>query len=119
MAYVAPDADTFQLRFPVFASVDDAAITPILALAARKTDSTWIADDRAEAEMLYAAHILTLDGFGDTREAALTGFVTVTGGSLKQDRSQKGEPAGAFGSTTYGQRFKELMKLNVPGIVAC
>ncbi|WP_022697922.1 DUF4054 domain-containing protein [Euryhalocaulis caribicus] len=116
MAYVQPDAAAFQVRFPSFASVDGAVITAALSRARRTVDDSWLEDDRAEAEMLHAAHDLTLEGIGATREAQLAGFKRLKLGSLELERQAGDGSTSAFASTTYGQKFLALMRRSVPAV---
>lgn len=118
MAYTAPTAASFKVRFPAFAAVADAAVTAALAEAARQVDNTWLEGDRANAEMFYAAHILTLDGLGTSSEAQLAGFKRLKVGPLELERAEvKGQTFGALGSTSYGQRFMLLRKQNHPAVL--
>ncbi|WP_300396423.1 DUF4054 domain-containing protein [Henriciella sp.] len=119
MAYTPADATTFKARFPAFAAVDDDVITAALGRARRVVDSSWLADDRQEAESLYAAHDLTMDGLGATREAQLQGFHRLKLGSLELERESGGSGASStYNLTTYGKRFLAILKRNVPGVVA-
>ncbi|RIJ15952.1 DUF4054 domain-containing protein [Henriciella mobilis] len=119
MAYTAADATTFKARFPAFDAVDDAVINAALVRARRVVDATWLADDRQEAESLHAAHEMTLDGLGATREAQLQGFRRLKLGSLELEReSGQSGSSSTYNLTTYGQRFLAILKRNVPGVVA-
>jgi hypothetical protein len=116
MAYVVPNAAAFKLRFPTFAAVADATITAALAEGAGRVDSTWREADYAPAIMLYAAHVLVMDGHGASNEVMLAGFKRVKVGSLELERSDgRSASAGTLGSTSYGTRFTELVRLNFSG----
>ena len=117
MAYTPATAATFKARFPAFAAVADATIESALTRSRRRVDHTWMEDDRAEAEMLWAAHDMTVDGLGDTRDAQLAGFERLKLGSLELERDGSGASTG-FESTSYGRRFMELMRMNHVGIIA-
>ena len=116
MAYVQPDADTLQTRFPAFAAVSDSVIEAALVRARRVVDDSWMADDRAEAEMLHAAHEMVMEGLGTNREAQLAGFKRLKLGSLELERDTGATTTG-FNATTYGQRFRQILKRNKPGIM--
>ncbi|WP_084398281.1 DUF4054 domain-containing protein [Henriciella aquimarina] len=119
MAYTPADADTFKARFPAFATVDDAVIEDALDRARRVVDSSWMADDRQEAESLHAAHELTMDGLGATREAQLQGFRRLKLGSLELERESSGSASSStYNLTTYGKRFLAILKRNHPAVIA-
>lgn len=119
MAYVPATATLVKARFPAFAAVDDAVIEAALTEARRMVDATWLEDDRQTAEMLHAAHGLTLDGQGATREAQLQGFKRLKLGSLELEREAGAGASGStFALTSFGQRFLDLLKRNHPAIVA-
>lgn len=119
MAYAAATPETFRARFPAFADVADAIITNALERARRVVDATWIEGDRQEAEHLHAAHELTLDGHGATREAQLQGFRRLKLGSLELERETGASGArSTYAMTTFGQRFRDLLARSHPGIIA-
>lgn len=117
MAYSPPTPAQMKARFPKFAAVDDSVLQQGLDEAARVVDETWPEDDFAMGRMLYAAHVLTLDGFGEGTEAQLNAegvgdFQSIKLGTLSLSRFEKGaasKTGNAFldglNSTTYGQRF--------------
>lgn len=118
MAYSAPAASDLKTRFPAFSAVADAMVEAALVRARRYVDDSWIENDRAEAEMLYAAHDMTLDGIGATREAQLSGFKRLKLDTLELDRGANDSQPGELTSTTYGQRFADLRRRSHPGIKA-
>lgn len=117
MAYDAPTAADLKLRHPAFAGVADAVVNDALDQAAGRVGTNWPETDFATARILYAAHVMTLDGHGAGTEATqnakgLGGFQTVRSGSLmlqQFDRSEADERMGEYGSTSYGRRFWHLM----------
>lgn len=115
MSYTAPTAADLKARFPAFAAVDDAIITSALTDAARRVDETWTEGDFAMARMLLACHSLAIDGFGASREIQTMGFRRIKVGPLDLERFGSDQQAGAIGSTSYGQRFQDLARLNFPG----
>ncbi len=116
MAYTAYTATTFKTRFPAFADGADSVIEGALTRARRVVTDKWLADDRAEGEALYAAHEMTLDGLGTNREAQLAGFKRLKLGSLELERDTATSGQG-YKSTTYGQRFIQIMRRNNPGVM--
>ena len=108
-------------RFPAFAGVATSTLQAALTEAAIRVDSTWTLGDAPLGTMLYAAHVLTLDGFGSGAEAALGaagafGFQSFEAGSLSLAR--RGAPPGSvLNETTYGRRFLALLKVNQPAVL--
>ncbi len=129
MAYTAPTAAEFKSRFPAFVNVADATIDIALGDAALMVDDSWDSQaDFTAGRLLYAAHILTLDGHGSGAEAQAAsagtlGFRSMKSGQLTLERfsSRAGGPAGgrlnALEMTTYGVRFLALLKRNRTGAV--
>lgn len=122
MAFTAPSAADLKTRFPAFTSVGDSIVDIALGEAALRVDDTWSSQDNFTlGQLLYAAHVLTLDGHGTGAEAKLAsggllGYSKFKSGALEVER-MKGEQSGMsmLDRTTYGQRFKELQSLNVSG----
>ncbi|ACL61333.1 DUF4054 domain-containing protein [Methylobacterium nodulans] len=108
-----------KARFPAFAAAPDAAVAGALAEAAIQFDHTWAPGERDLARMLYAAHVLTLDGFGPEGEWARAGDPRVLrSGTLQVERRETGtDLPGTLGRTSYGRRFHEALLRNSPGIV--
>lgn len=138
MAYVAPSLATFRARFPEFAPVSDALVSLILSDAISQIGDTWYERDRAKAQLILAAHLLASEG-EPARSSDISnggdGSATLASGALRrrkvgdvevefagQPSSSGGAGAGrldaAYGSTIYGLRFLELMRLNFPAIGA-
>lgn len=124
MSYVQPGVADLQARFPTFAAVPAPAIAAALTEALARVDTSWTEADYAPAILLYAAHVLTLDGQGTSAEAALAaagalGFTTLQSGTLSIGRSPP--PAAAVGAilaeTTYGRRFMALLRANQPAVL--
>ncbi len=118
-----PTAIDFTARFPAFAAVDPGVLAAALAEAATRVGTTWTPGDYPLGVMLYAAHILTLDGQGSGAEAALgaaggLGFTTLRAGSLHVERAAPaGKGASALADTTYGRRFLALLTVNQPAVL--
>lgn len=115
MAYTAPTAADLKSRFPAFAAVADATINDALADAARMVDETWTEGDFAAARMLYAAHLMTMDGLGKTTEAKLQGFSKLSIGPLSIERGTQPGAPGELNSTSFGRRFIEMRRRNRGG----
>jgi hypothetical protein len=124
MADVPPAAADLIARFPPFAAVPTATIASALAEAATRVDDTWTAGDYVLGVLLYAAHVLTLDGQGTSAEAALgaagaLGFSSLRAGSLALERGavSGSDAGGVLAATTYGRRFLALLRVNQPSIL--
>jgi hypothetical protein len=116
MAYVEPTAATFKARFPAFAAVSDSAIESALSEASRRVDTTWTEGDYTTAKLLYAAHVLTMDGLGSSNEARLAGFKRVKIGPMDLERAvTDAKSSSSLRATSYGARFAELARLNFAG----
>lgn len=125
MSYTAPVAAEFKARFPKFDTVADATIDAFISEALGWVSDEWVTqDDYTMGAMLYAAHLLTLDGFGSGAEselasAGLLGFKSITSGKLSVSRDT-GVEGGNMASETvtqtqYGRRYAELRLRNISG----
>lgn len=121
-----PTATDLTARFPAFAAVDPAVLTVALAEAATRVDTTWTPGDYPLGVMLYAAHVLTLDGRGTGAEAALGAagagdLTTLRSGSLHLERAAptagKGQAETVLNRTSYGRRFVALLRVNAPAVL--
>lgn len=123
MAYVAPTPADLKARFPRFAGVADSIVQNALNLAARNVDESWTEGDFAEGRMLYAAHQLTVDGYGTGTEAQLLAegvgdFQKIELGTLKLTRFDKSSSENSqipadLATTTFGGRFYALQLKNI------
>lgn len=118
-----PAAADLVARFPTFAAVPAGTIASALAEAAVRVDTTWTAGDYPMGVMLYAAHVMTMDGLGTGAEAALAaagalGFSGLRAGGLSLERrgTAGDEAATALAETTYGRRFLALLRVNQPSV---
>lgn len=116
MAYDVPTALDLKERFPSFLAVSDAIIESAITEAQGRVDTTWPEADYAPAIMLYAAHLLTLDGLGSSTEASLAGIKSLTIGSLSLTSAAGGDASGSLASTSYGRRFREMARRNFPAV---
>ncbi|MGA4552373.1 DUF4054 domain-containing protein [Methylorubrum aminovorans] len=112
MAYIAPTAEDLKKRFPAFSAVGADPVAGALQEAERQVDDTWPADDRVTGVLLYAAHVLTLDGLGTSTEAQLAGFRRLKIGSLELESATAAASASSSPllQTGYGRRFADLAK---------
>lgn len=122
MPYAPATATDLKALLTKFAAVADAAIEPWLTRARRSVDDSWSEDDRAHAEILLAAHYLTLEGFGSGAEAelaaaGLSGMQSVRSGKLQFTKAPReaGQSQSSLLSTSYGQQFHELLMQNRGG----
>ncbi|GJD52400.1 hypothetical protein OPKNFCMD_5165 [Methylobacterium crusticola] len=117
----APAPADLKARFPAFAAVPDAAVAAALAEAAARVDATWAPADFALGRMLYAAHVMTLDGLGgpeaDLARAGALDLRSLRSGALHIERREAPAEAlsGTLGLTSYGRRFHEAMRRNGAG----
>lgn len=124
MAYTAAVAQDVRDRFPTFAAVADAPINYALADAALVVDDEWLSQaDYTQGILLYAAHILTLDGFGSGAEAQMAqagalGFDVMKSGALTLQRTRQqveAQYSSVLDQTTFGKRFREILMRNRGG----
>lgn len=126
MAYVAPTPTTFKARYPEFTPVSDALVGLVLNEAIAQVGETWLERDRARAQMLLTAHNLTLEG---EPARTVSGSASAGTGSVKRVRvgdvetefaspgASSGVSMGIYGSTTYGQQYLALLRMNFGGPV--
>jgi hypothetical protein len=127
VAYQIPTPTTFKARYPEFAVVSDTLVGLVLNEAIAQVGETWLERDRARAQMLLAAHNLTIEG---EPERSKTGHASAGTGNVKRIKvgdvetefasrsSSSGGSIGPHGETSYGQQFAALMRMNFGGVVA-
>lgn len=132
MALALPSASVFKIRFPAFAAVNDDLVALVLAEARAWVDETWITADQQPAVMLYAAHVLTSESYGNgatglagSAPVEVSGPVTsIQVGDVKTTFA-KPEGSGStnsnssgdgFAATDYGKRFLQLLRRNSPSV---
>lgn len=119
MAWLAPTAEEFVARYLAFGDAPPDALALALAEAALAVDDSWPSESVfRDGQMLYAAHVLTLAGYGGTTEAALaaagaSGIKSIRSGSLSIDRFDHS----GLASTSYGRLFAELRRRTFPAIL--
>lgn len=124
MSYVQPTAIVFKARFPEFTVVADVLVNLVLDEAIVQVGETWLERDRARAQMLLAAHTLTMEG-EPQRSTSGNG---AAGSGLMVSRSV-GDVSVTFANTSsasatgnggshYGKEFDRLMRKNFPPVAA-
>lgn len=132
MALTPPLASVFTGRYPEFSSVGAGLLNAVLAEAPSYVDESWLSGDQQQAMMLYAAHVLAVEGEPARSNAVANGTAAasqspaLTGGvdsvkvgdvAIKYGSNNGGASSGAagfdgaddaFASTVYGQRFLML-----------
>lgn len=126
----APTAAEFKVRYPAFATVADAIVGDVLSEAAGRVGNDWIEADKRPAMMAWAAHALTMEGFGSPSVSVGGSAMQIAG---EVDMIQVGDVKTSFGGRTranvamtatshplmetpYGRRFIEMMRRNSPAI---
>jgi hypothetical protein len=98
--------DDFILLLPQFEDVNEATITAYLAEAAKTVDSSWGAE-QDHAQILLAAHLMSMLGIGPEKgAAALAGVKTIRSGSLTVEKDDK---LGDYGLTSFGKQYYPLL----------
>jgi hypothetical protein len=121
MAYDVPTAATLKLRYPAFASVDDAVIEYWITDAQRYVTTAWSDTDYAVALMALAAHNMTLAGLGADAAAVASipsGITAMKSGSLALNFTPEAANArlnGTYGATRYGTEYELLLRRNRGG----
>lgn len=126
MAYVQPTADVFKVRYSEFTPVSDVLIDLVLAETFDEVGETWLERDRARAQMLLAAHKLTLEG---EPARSVSGIGAAGTGQIKRDKVGDVETEFAtnamsvndrlgYSRTSYGKEFEALMRKNFPATAA-
>ncbi|MBX4889776.1 DUF4054 domain-containing protein [Rhizobium bangladeshense] len=129
MAYEAPTPATFKARYPEFTAVSDALVQLVLNDAISDVGDTWLEKDRARAQMLLAAHILTMEGEPGRTENGASGATAGTG-IIKRDKvgdvetefatpsssGGGGSALSGYGMTFYGRQYLELLRKNFPAV---
>ena len=111
-----PSLSGFLARYPDFACVDHGLVAETLSEAALLTDESWGPWEEMGA-MLYAAHVLSIQGKGDgpvARAFRASPVKSMSSGSHKVDYvDSPAHPGAGSGSpwslTPYGRQFETLM----------
>lgn len=126
-----PTAAEFKDRYPAFSAVGDAIVDEVMAEAASRVGAEWIEADKRPAMMAYAAHALTLEGWGSPAVSVGGASMQVAG---EVDRITVGDVTASFGGkvranvavsarddllaeTAYGRRFMDIRKRNAIGVL--
>lgn len=120
MPYTVPTVDDFRARFPEI-DATDAVIQTAINDAADMVDTTWLEKDYQKAILFLAAHYVTIGAaeevgtIGDEQTIASESFGPI---SVSYQKTEGGASNGStFGTTGYGRRYLELLRLNFPAIV--
>jgi len=123
-------------RYPAFADIDPVLVALVLDEARSAVADTWIEADQKPALLAYAAHILTLDGYGGGSsrtvtigeeavavsgpvESAELGDAKIKFASVESGTAEVGSAnAGGFAATVYGRHYFELLCRSNPGVLA-
>lgn len=126
MPYVTPTVETFKVRFPEFAPVNDALVGMVLNEAIDAVGETWLERDRAIAQMYLAAHKLAMMGEPQRTTGIGVGNSPTTGAVKRRkvgdvetefagvSSGGSGSSYGGFGGTSYGLEYWRLLKMNFP-----
>lgn len=123
--YVVPDAALLKGVFTKFANVADPVVDFWISRATRRVDESWTEGDYQMGIMTLAAHYMTLEGLGSGTESqlaaeGLSDFKSVRSGQFSftrkdGDGGNSDASDGELGSTNYGRRHLELLRVNVGG----
>lgn len=106
-----------KMKFaPTFDAVADATIEFAIEEGAGKVDDSWL-KDQALAIMYYAAHVLTenKNAASNSGRRLASQSIGPMSESYQQGGSASAGVTGPHSSTTYGQKFDELVRLNFTG----
>jgi hypothetical protein len=132
MTISTPTAAAFKLRYHVFASLDDALIDLVIAESTNAINEDWAVADQQPGILAYAAHLLTLDGYGGIAAEAGGPSVDVAGpvsavqvGDVKTTFSTQSRvrytlttaSEGSLPDTVYGRHYLDLRRRNVAAVV--
>lgn len=115
MAYTVPSADDLIERFPEFEDVDSDLLDRVIADAALQVDTTWLEADYARAILYLAAHLLsvsTAQSDGESTDDIASEHI----GRISVTYRGSTAASSSLGSTTYGEQFVLLRRLNHPAI---
>ena len=132
MVATASAAD-LKARYPEFTPVDDALITLVIAEAAPMIDDGWEVSDQKPGILALAAHLLSMEGWPKRsalpagspvpatagRQVLMRKVGDVTTQYAQTGSASGGGPSGLLSQLTltpYGNRFRQLLKLNAPAI---
>lgn len=127
MPYTKPTYDQFVERFPIFGDREESLISSLIDEAANSIDQTWRELDYQPAILYLAAHLLATDNSAEGEEVQ---FGSAGGGAISSESfggmsisyatagsagSGSLSASEAYGSTSYGRRFLQLLRANRGG----
>jgi hypothetical protein len=102
-------------------------VEALIAEATNTIDTSWREVDYKPAIMYLTAHLISTDNSGEGESVNIGGAgasiasESFGGMSISYDKSRAASDAAAnsqWGSTEYGRRFYQLLKVNKPAIVS-
>jgi hypothetical protein len=127
MAYEAPTYAEFIARFPIFDDTTkwpQAMVEAVIVEATNNIDTSWVEADYKPAIMYQTAHILSIENAAAGSDPVVgpqtylasesfagmsMSYAKVEGGTLSSSE--------AWGSTSYGRRYLDLLRKNKPAVV--
>ena len=127
-----PTAADLKARYPEFIGVADALIALVMN-ECNLVDDDWETGDQKPAILAFTAHQLSMEGYpkkatnvggfnpgtvGRQITSRKVGDVSTTYAQTTTGGGSGGGThlAASLGTTTYGQRFLQLLELNVPAV---
>lgn len=129
MSVAIPTSFQLKQRYPAFESAGDTMVETVLADAAREVSEDWIAADQTPAILAFAAHLLTLEGYGGKSVSLGGSNVSVSGAVemtkvgdvsvkfLDTSKTLYTPTNGGLDETPYGRRFLELRRRSFPAVM--
>ena len=118
MSFTAPTHTNLVERYPDFSSVSQATLDVYLADAVVQVGASagWGSQlAYTRAVLLYAAHTLTLDGYGSETVAAGDDISLVTDGAVTVRYANPQKNRSALAATLYGRRYLQVAR-DVAGV---
>ena len=127
---MTPNPTPLQLktRYPEFTGVADTTVAALISEASPMVDEGWEEGDRLPGVLALTAHYLSLEGYPgrtsptsafDVNNSGRNVVSRKVGDVAVQFRDAQGEGnsgTASLGTTAYGRRFLQLLRLNSPAI---
>lgn len=110
MAYVVPTVADFRARFPEIVATDP-QIQAVLDESERMVDTSWTEADYAPAILYHAAHLIN----AGQEIGASAGIQSESFGPISVSYN-RGASVSLLSSTSYGQQFEVLRRINRAGL---
>jgi hypothetical protein len=117
---IVPTATNLKLKFPEFATLDDATVEFAIEEAALFVDDSWLVDTQTLGILYLAAHRLmisqmaAMSATGQIVQSERMGEMSVTYAQVPQ--ASAAVDVSDFSITWYGRRYMELAHINNPPI---